>query len=355
LAVKTDDNSDAVSKNVLDWLTRIGGIAAILVNILSLFLEEKSAKQLAFGLAFIIPMASFWHQKRTNQIKIPKSKKTQTIAANRLLKTYLFLFKDDLATRIPFNRVRWIESTASSELLDQDNAKKLLRLSKQTHYWIRGINVFATALLFATLYIYLTTNYAFNPIDYAFGRDRIQRENPFISLDKGDSTMVFGADMPDLASGEQPKNEDMPIDDFSIQRTEVTNKQYRICRRAGGCKSDPIPNPTSPRYYEDAAYDDYPVVGITTFEARNFCLWLGGDLPTSTQWERAARGLHGRTWPWQGDDLTPELANLYPSDGIVSVSEFQGGISPEGVLNLVGNVAEWTRTQLITKDEGTSF
>ena len=354
------NDSGTTSKSVIDWLTTVSGIAGILFNILSLFLEEKSAKQFAFGLAFIIPIGSFWYQRqRTNQLKItPSSESNSVNAANRILKKYLTVYKADRGMRIPFNRLRWIEKYASQKLLKSETARDLISTSRSVFYWISGTNLTLGLMLLVTLYAFLTTNYEFNPIDYAFGRDNVQEENPFIALDKGGGVMVFGSGTPDLTSGEQPLNENMPIGDFAIQLTEVTNRQFRVCRRAGGCKLDPIPSPDSPRYYEGSEYDDYPVVGVNAFQSQEFCHWLGGDIPTSEQWERAARGLHGRPWPWLDENLTPDRANLYQLDGsseLAPAKDFPAGASPEGILNLVGNAAEWTRTVLFTQDDGETF
>jgi formylglycine-generating enzyme required for sulfatase activity len=354
LTARMKSNEDTLNQ-LLDWLTKIGGIAAFLINILSLFLEEKPAKQISYGLAFLIPLTVFWHVRRSQRPETPGSQKSQSAAANRFLKSYLALFNDDRSTRIPYHRIGWIEKYASEELVKKDTTRELIKLSRQTHAWIVGSNIFAGIVLLLTLYLYITTNYAFNPGALLFGRNWVEKENPFIAMTRGDGTIIFGADSPDLASGEQPKDQAMPIDDFTIQKTEVTNRQYRTCRQAGVCKTDPTAIPTAPRYYEEATYDHYPVVGINAFQARQFCVWLGGDLPTIIQWERAARGINGRAWPWKGDRITPEQANLYPSEGILDANALTEGGTPEGLLNLVGNVAEWTRTQLVTNDGGESY
>jgi len=359
LAISEGD-SEATSRKLYEWLKGVSDLATLLFGIVSLFLEDKAAKQIAFSLALIIPVASAWYRRlRFPQPKVPAPEGSDsTTAADRLLKGYLALFKEDRETRVPINRLRWIRNFASAELLKRQNAKELLRVSEIAFYWSFGSNLIVGLFLVSTLYAFLTTNYAFNPINYAFGRGNIMEENPSIKLQKGAGTMVFGSDTPDLQTGEQALNPAMPIGDYSMQKTEVTNQQFRICRQAGGCKQDPIPSPDSPRYYEDSTYDDYPVVGITAFQAREFCMWLGGDLPTTEQWERAARGLNGRPWPWLSSDLTPDRANLYTPDGpggLTKASDYPLGASPEGILNLVGNVWEWTRTVLFTQDEGATF
>jgi formylglycine-generating enzyme required for sulfatase activity len=195
---------------------------------------------------------------------------------------------------------------------------------------------------------WIVTESGFNPFYYAFGRIQVKFQNPFIPLEGGN--MVFGPD--ELNPSDREQVREIRIDGFSIQRTEVTNHQYRVCRLAGGCSSDPFIvifyNPQ--KKADQKNFDDHPVVYVTAFQAREFCNWLGGDLPTSAEWERAARGLYGRPWPWGYGDLTPDRANIRILDlrrsGTVKVTEFSDGATPlpEGVLNLVGNVSEWTST-----------
>jgi formylglycine-generating enzyme required for sulfatase activity len=103
---------------------------------------------------------------------------------------------------------------------------------------------------------------------------------------------------------------------------------------------------------------DHPVVQVNWFDASAFCEWRGLDLPTEAQWEKAARGIDGRTFPW-GDAFDATKANFCDascpledrvhsteSDGYPRTSPvdaFAAGASPYGALNMAGNVWEWTR------------
>jgi formylglycine-generating enzyme required for sulfatase activity len=134
---------------------------------------------------------------------------------------------------------------------------------------------------------------------------------------------------------------------FSIDRHEVTYRQYRLCVRAGRC----FP-PLEPAKYKGygRADPDLPVVYLTAYQAADFCRWLGRRLPSGAEWERAARGTEGRPWPWGTADPAPRYANVIFDDPTkaarapVDDQRFAAGATPEAVSGLVGNAAEWTST-----------
>ncbi len=127
---------------------------------------------------------------------------------------------------------------------------------------------------------------------------------------------------------------------FDLDRTEVTVGAYRRCIARGACPPLPL-----------AADDALPVTGVSWHDARRFCRWAGGRLPTEAEWERAARGDDGRRFPW-GD--APSCANAnhgsWKGEGPCGgenpgrpepVGRRPAGQSPFGVLDLSGNVWEW--------------
>ncbi len=133
---------------------------------------------------------------------------------------------------------------------------------------------------------------------------------------------------------------------YGIDRTEVTNADYRRCVLAGACLPSRLPA-DEPRF----SAPSLPVAGLTWREARAYCRFARGRLPTEAEWERAARGADGRRFPW-GHFYNDRLANhgqvgLRPDtvDGFAyaaPVGSFPGGASPYGLLDMAGNVAEWT-------------
>ncbi len=118
--------------------------------------------------------------------------------------------------------------------------------------------------------------------------------------------------------------------------------------RAGrGARSKEITGPE--RYGSEFDLPNHPVVGVSWYEAAAFCRWLSERLnmpialPTEAQWEKAARGMDGRRYPW-GNEIDAEKVN-YGDTGIRSTSAvgiFPQGESPYAAHEMSGNVWEWT-------------
>lgn len=127
---------------------------------------------------------------------------------------------------------------------------------------------------------------------------------------------------------------------FYIDRTEVTNGQYRKFCDATGRALPPLPE-WDRKYFDK---DDYPVINVSWQDARDYAAWAGKRLPTEQEWEKAARGFDGRTYPW-GNWTQATAANLKGSeDGhkyTAPVGAFPYDESPFGAIDMAGNVAEW--------------
>ena len=152
------------------------------------------------------------------------------------------------------------------------------------------------------------------------------------------------------------------VDAFAIDRSEVSTGEYRACVAGGGCTLDALVAGDS-RYI---GTDTYPMVNATWDEARRFCSWRGGRLPTEAEWERAARADSAQRWPWGATARPNEFNHGKPRAGVLQKLDRQGvlalgvpdkddgfellapvgsfpfGEGPYGTLDQAGNVAEWT-------------
>ncbi len=157
-----------------------------------------------------------------------------------------------------------------------------------------------------------------------------------VYIPAGEFIMGSGDDDPTAEDDEKPQHT-VYLDAFWIYKTEVTNAQYRKCVDAGKCTP-----PHYTRYYDDPAFADHPVLNVDWYQARAYCQWAGGRLPTEAQWEKAARGTDGRIYPW-GNEWDENKANTEEAGPghTTPVDSYADGASFYGALGMAGNVIEW--------------
>jgi serine/threonine protein kinase/formylglycine-generating enzyme required for sulfatase activity len=169
------------------------------------------------------------------------------------------------------------------------------------------------------------------------------------------------AALPRLAS-EQPEQR-LELPTFRIDRTEVTNAAFQVFGAMS--KITGVSNPKYVAHHVGAEGPRMPASGIDWVDSRAFCRFMGKELPTTQQWMRALRGLEvlpdgapnsspRRNFPW-GDTRTSGMARVRPTQGplgSVEVGTIPSDRSPEGVLDLAGNVQEWTESVPPNSDSG---
>jgi formylglycine-generating enzyme required for sulfatase activity len=133
------------------------------------------------------------------------------------------------------------------------------------------------------------------------------------------------------------------VDAFEIDQFEVTNEAFeKFVAETGYVTDAEKAGDTSWRYWANGK-PKHPVVKVSWNDAVAFCEWAEKRLPTEAEWEKAARGTDERTYPW-GNDWDVDKANTKDSGyrGTLIVGSFPSGASPYGVMDMAGNVAEWT-------------
>ncbi len=137
---------------------------------------------------------------------------------------------------------------------------------------------------------------------------------------------------------------DVTVSPFSLDRLEVSNALWAACVRCGTCTLPDEDGSFTGRepYYGNEEFDDHPVIYVSWEQAKAYCEGLGKRLPTEAEWELAARGTEDRRWPWGRETPGAQRANFgYLNGDTTPVGNHPTGATPEGVLDLAGNVWEW--------------
>jgi formylglycine-generating enzyme len=164
----------------------------------------------------------------------------------------------------------------------------------------------------------------------------------FVQVPAGE--FIMGSPEGEGSDDEHPQHT-VCLDTFYMGRYAVTNAQYLTFVEATGCDE--------PWKWNDSSIpegeEDHPV-GVNWYNAAAFCQWAAevtGEavrLPTEAEWEKAARGTDGRTYPWGDERLRPQRANYSRHMGnTTSVDRYSPqGDSPYGCADMLGNAWEWT-------------
>jgi formylglycine-generating enzyme required for sulfatase activity len=136
------------------------------------------------------------------------------------------------------------------------------------------------------------------------------------------------------------------LDTFAIDQVEVTNERYMNFVRATGHRNPPNPY-ASGLLLSEQGIEQLPVVQVTWYDAKAYCVWTKKRLPTEAEWEKAARGTDGRKFPWGNEAPSQGQANFdrdWDGDKTMHrVGSLEAGNSPYGVKDMSGNAREWVQ------------
>ena len=199
------------------------------------------------------------------------------------------------------------------------------------------------ALAYAALLIFVTAATAQEARDNPLEGDMVKIPAGSFSFgtdQKDDTAEALSLGIPKPWYADENPSQKIFLKSFYIDRHEVTNRRYKIYLEDVGA----IPPLNWSKNNFPEGKSNYPVTGVSWFDANNFCRWAGKKLPTEKQWEKAARGEGGNQYPW-GNEFKADHANLSPKAGsqnpVGPVGSHPSGATSLGVMDLIGNVWEW--------------
>jgi formylglycine-generating enzyme required for sulfatase activity len=140
------------------------------------------------------------------------------------------------------------------------------------------------------------------------------------------------------------------LNDYFIDKYEVTNAKYAECVSDGVCQLPKFNySQTRLSYFDNLTYSDYPVIFVSWHDAATYCNWRDKRLPSEAEWEKAARGSVLQAYPWGNSTPDCNKSNFLDYHGTGQfcvgdtnkVGSYPSGISPYGVMDMAGNVWEW--------------
>ncbi|MBW2454898.1 MAG: SUMF1/EgtB/PvdO family nonheme iron enzyme, partial [Deltaproteobacteria bacterium] len=177
-----------------------------------------------------------------------------------------------------------------------------------------------------------------------------------VTVPAGELTMGCAPDSgPHCALDQQPAHT-VRLDEFLIDRAEITVAQYRQCVDEDVCNAEGLTGSGKEGKdldrlkcnWNESGRASHPINCVSWTQALDYCRWAGGTLPTEAQWERAARGDDGRLFPWGANRATCTQAVMKSDEGPAcgrgltwQAGSHPAGASPYGALDLAGNVREW--------------
>jgi formylglycine-generating enzyme required for sulfatase activity len=142
------------------------------------------------------------------------------------------------------------------------------------------------------------------------------------------------------------------LEPFWIDRLEVTNGKFAIFLNASGNQleegaawlslSESRIVQEGGEFQAEPGYEEHPVTFVNWYGAAAYCQWAGRRLPTDAEWEKAARGSSGLSYPWGDEEPTCQSGNYAGcAGGTMSSGSYPVDTSPYGAMDMFGNVSEW--------------
>jgi formylglycine-generating enzyme required for sulfatase activity len=166
---------------------------------------------------------------------------------------------------------------------------------------------------------------------------------PMVLVPAGPFHMGCNEEVDDACDADEYPYHEVSLPDYEVALFETTVDDYKACVEDGGCS--PFTGTSTLCNWNADAKLAHPMNCVDWSEAKTFCAWAGRRLCTEAEWEKAARGTEGLEYPWGNGGLSCVYAVHNDGCGEKStwpVGTIPAGASPYGVLDMLGNVEEWT-------------
>jgi formylglycine-generating enzyme required for sulfatase activity len=163
------------------------------------------------------------------------------------------------------------------------------------------------------------------------------KNSPMILIPAGEFMMGCNDQVDKKCQGNEKPYHKVYLDAYLIDKFDVTQADYNECVDSKTCKAN--------KKEKGLTDNRQPVVNVRWAEANTYCQWAGKRLPTEAEWEKAARGTDGRVYPWGGgaNNIDISKTNFAASNigTTTPVGNYPSGASPDGVMDIAGNVWQW--------------
>ncbi len=162
----------------------------------------------------------------------------------------------------------------------------------------------------------------------------VRERDPVPMVNVPEGSFIRGSGLETGRADERPRRT-VYLSAFMIDQYEVTNSQY--LKFIAGTGS----------LFDMKGIETVPVVQVTWHDAADYCQWVGKRLPTEAEWEKAARGIDGRPYPWGDKAPSPRHVNFnrdwVATGALLPIGSLPDGASPYGVHDMSGNAREWVQ------------
>lgn len=178
--------------------------------------------------------------------------------------------------------------------------------------------------------------------------------NGMCGIPPGDFMMGCNSSIDQKCQKNEKPYRKVSLDGYYIDQYEVTVSDFRACVTAGKCRTKNFKTKEDYKFYNygNSNRNNHPMNGVNWEGANEYCKWKGKRLPTEAEWEKAARGVDGRIYPWGNKTASCTYAVIMNSTSFGcgkrstwSVGSKPLGRSPYGLYDMGGNVWEWCSDQ----------